>query len=153
MATTIKESEVKQEQSFENKKEESIKQSNQKPIPYEPVSKLVESKGYKISINSFGGEWVRLPNGFNEATNGINIGKILEDRNKKSKKWGLDFSSYMGKEVAYIVCRMEKGTALEELIAFVADEKVVGAWTFVTDREQSGNDDHSILISNLERIE
>jgi len=120
----------------------------QKEILTDVIGKYVESLGCKIQMNSIGSYWTVLPKDFNEIKNGFEIGNFLKERNQKSINNGFDFSQYMGKEIAYVTCGLEKGGySAGELIAFLSDGKIVGVWTFEGNNE---NSDHILLTSHLE---
>lgn len=121
-----------------------------KEMHTEVVNKFVESLGYKVRMNSLGGYWTILPKDFNEIRNGFDIGNFLKERNENSKKYGFDFSQYMGKEITYVTCGMKKeGNSAGDLIAFLYDGKIVGVWTFDSNNKDS---DHILLTQNLEHI-
>ncbi|MEG1254970.1 DUF4830 domain-containing protein [Clostridium sp.] len=105
------------------------------------VSELEAEKGLgefysKISdmklstvMNSGIGCDIILPKSFDEIVNEIEIGRLLEERNKLSSEEGYDFSKYLGKEVMLLGLRLDTGNdKIQEVIGIIYNEEVVGFW-------------------------
>ena len=119
---------------------------NRRETPFDIVADFVKEQGYKVAINSFGGTRIILPKNFDQRENDFEIGKFLEQRNEKSKKLGLDFSEFMGKEVAYATCSlMKEGKQEVGVIVFLSEKTIVGVWMF----EYETENDHVLIMKNV----
>ena len=72
---------------------------------------------------------LQLPSSFDEIKNGVQIGELLKKSNELSKQNGLDFSSYLGKQVTLITYGVYNKQKVFKNIDFVMDgNKIVGFW-------------------------
>ncbi len=69
---------------------------------YDLTRQFVETRGYKILVNSGANHDLKLPGSFDEIKNGVQIGALLKEKNELSKQVGLDFSNYLGKSVTLV---------------------------------------------------
>jgi hypothetical protein len=96
---------------------------------YETAQHFVEDRGYKIFVNSGANYDLQLPPTFNETINGVQIGALLKARNEQSKQNGMDFSSYLGKQVMLITYGVEDKNNVFANIDLVMDGNIiVGFW-------------------------
>lgn len=127
-------------------------------------TKYLTDKGYTILPNSIAGGSILLPKTFNEEINNIdniNIGQLLKDRNELSKKQGLDFSSYLGKDVTLYTCSIVQpgytydpaqlgSEHAEDVICLMYNNKIVAFWIVPPIKNADKSDyDVTILMNNL----
>ncbi|MDD2300658.1 MAG: DUF4830 domain-containing protein [Syntrophomonadaceae bacterium] len=95
----------------------------------ETAEQFVKNHGYVILMNSGANFDLQFPITFNEKSNGVQIGDLLKKRNELSKQNGLDFSSYLGKQVTLITYGVENQKKVVENIDLIMDgNKIVGFW-------------------------
>lgn len=57
------------------------------------------------------------------------VGKLFLDRNELSKKEGLDFSGYLGKEVMCFTFKLGSEEDInKDIIVLIYENKVIGSW-------------------------
>lgn len=96
---------------------------------FETAEQFVKSQGYEIIMNSGANFDLQLPSSFDEIKNGVQIGELLKKSNELSKQNGLDFSSYLGKQVTLITYGVYNKQKVFENIDLVMDgNKIVGFW-------------------------
>lgn len=95
----------------------------------ETAEQFVKSQGYQIIMDSGANFDFQMPSSFDEIMNGVHIGDLLKKRNELSKQNGLDFSSYLGKQVTLITYAVENKQKVVENIDLIMDgNKIVGFW-------------------------
>ena len=115
-------------------------------LPYEVFRKYIDEKGYKLLDNNNEntheiedrgqGFKVKLPDSFDaiitrpkEEKYEFEVGELFSDRNESSKKEGLDFSEYLGKEVMCFTFKLEsEGDINKDIIVLIYENKVIGSW-------------------------
>ncbi|PRR82501.1 DUF4830 domain-containing protein [Clostridium vincentii] len=102
---------------------------------------FLKSKGYTLMSDSGAEATIRLPKGFDEVRDDVNVGEILKEANELSKVEGLDFSSYLGKEVTLKAYGLENKEV--QVVGIFYLGKIVGYW-------EPSNPIWSILASSLE---
>lgn len=138
--------------------------ANYDPSATDTFTKYLADKGYTIIPNSIASGSILLPRTFNEEINNINninIGQLLKDRNELSKKQGLDFSSYLGKDVTLYTCAIvqpgykydpaQLGSAhSEDVMCLMYNNKIIGFWIAPPVKNADKSDyDFLILMNNL----
>lgn len=112
----------------------------------EAAEQFVKSRNYQIMMNSGAGFDLQLPGSFDEIRNGVEIGELLKKSNELSKQNGLDFSSYLGKQVTLITYAVYNEQKEEENIDLIMDgNKVVGFW--IDDHGQPA--DFNVIVNAL----
>lgn len=107
------------------------------------AERFIHDHGYTIEMDSGAGLVIQLPASFTEERNGTAVGALLKKENDLSKQNGLDFSGYLGKEVALITYGVENKTGESKNVILVMDQNnVVGFWT-------SAKPDFNIIVTAL----
>jgi hypothetical protein len=111
------------------------------------LREYVNKINYKVAVNSGGGLLIKLPNSFDEKFNDFNIGEFLHKKNEQSKKNGLDFKEYLGKEVMLFTFANE--AQVGDLVLLIYQGMVIGAW--IDDTEEN-LDDFYVIRTNTQNI-
>lgn len=96
---------------------------------FETAEQFVKSQGYEIIMNSGANFDLQLPSSFDEIKNGVQIGELLKKSNELSKQNGLDFSSYLGKQVTLITYGVyDKQKVFKKIDLIMDGNRIVGFW-------------------------
>jgi len=85
---------------------------------------FLKGKGYTLRVNSGASAEIKLPEDFDEVRGDNRVGEILKEANELSKEEGLDFSSYLGREVTLKAYGVENKDG--DVIAITYLGKIVG---------------------------
>ena len=116
------------------------------------VRDFLEQKDLKVVVNSRANENIQLPSNFEYVKDGVNVGKLLKQRNELSKQHNLDFSKYMGQKVEMHTAAIETGDpdTYYDVVLFVAEKKVVGFWVDAGMKDPKQNSpDFNVLVNLL----
>lgn len=134
-----------------------MKKGNQKlqvseDVNFQAADNYVNQINYKVAVNSAAGQKILLPDSFESKYNNFDIGSFLKEKNEKSKKNGLDFKDYLGKEVLLYTYASEKQEG--GLVLLISNGKVIGAWKDdkVTDPEKGELGDFHVILQNTKNI-
>ncbi len=106
-----------------------IESDQQVRAQYELSAGLVRDQGYTILVNSGANFALQMPASFDEQINGVNIGALLKAANEQSKLNGLDFSSYLGREVMLVTYGGKRPDgAIHNLDIIMDGSKAIGFW-------------------------
>lgn len=119
---------------------------------FQAAEDYLKKINYKVAVNSAAGQKILLPDSFESKYNNFDIGSFLKEKNEKSKKNGLDFKDYLGKEVLLYTYASEKQEG--DLVLLISNGKVIGAWKDdkVTDPEKGELGDFHVILQNTKNI-
>lgn len=132
--------------SVETPKQNSSLQKNDENY-MQAVNDYLSKINYKPLVNSGAGQKILLPNSFEAKFYNFNIGEFLNKRNEESKKNGLDFKEYLGKEVMLFTYASEAKQG--DLVLLIYDSKVIGGWI---DNAKANPDDFHVILTNTKNI-
>jgi hypothetical protein len=109
------------------------------------ANNYVKQINYKVAVNSGACQKILLPGTFEDEFNNFDIGSFLKEKNEESKKNGLDFKDYLGKQVLLYsyASEIQEG----DLVLLILNGKVIGAWKDdkMKDPEEESDYFHVIL--------
>ncbi|HEX3027022.1 MAG TPA: M56 family metallopeptidase [Clostridia bacterium] len=125
-------------------KSDSDKVLSLKPKNYKSLDDFAAKNGYQIEMDSGRTGTLKLPKSFLTVSQNEKVGSYFKECNETSKKYGLDFSSYLGKTATLIDYDTEKsdGTCAY-LFGLYADHKLIGIW--ISPHDPASNDLRSTM--------